>query len=105
MKSPPERSMGASLKSPEKGPFFISAVNQACIGSNPVCGAKYFPLRNSPHSRLTASCHISTEIANTRGNLPLAKREGRGRQKGRNGSPVSGGGQPLTLSELPCALG
>jgi hypothetical protein len=38
---------GALSKIIPKGPFSISAVNQKVIGSNPVWGAKYFPLRNS----------------------------------------------------------
>jgi hypothetical protein len=64
IKSTPERSMEAPLKSPRNGPFSISAVNQACIGPKPVWGAKYLRLRNSLRLLVTSvAASIGTKWA------------------------------------------
>src|ERR1017187_870941 len=63
------------------------AVNQTGVSSNPVCGAKYLPLRVHPHFRLTARGHVAAEMANI-GGIGLSRRERRWRQKGRNRLPA-----------------
>src|ERR1035441_2337048 len=77
------------------------AVNQTSVSSNPIWGAKFLPLRVHPHFRLTASRHISTEMASIWGCgssiWGCGSREGEGRRQrnernrltGVPGGPVS----------------
>ena len=77
------------------------SVNQPSVSSNPIWGAKFLPLRVHPHFRLTASRHISTEMASIWGCgssiWGCGSREGEGRRQrnernrltGVPGGPVS----------------
>ena len=47
------------------------AVNQKVLGSKPVWGAKFLPLRVHPHLWLAACGHVASEMANNRGNWAL----------------------------------
>ncbi len=96
---------GALSKITPKGPFSISAVNQKVIGSNPVWGAKYFPLRNS--LRLL----VNSGAAFTWRNGPYSRRQAAlilgniARCLAETGSPPPFQGETLRVSVDQCTFG